>query len=354
MPDSEFGAARVDALFTKLEVGAPGAVLRELGELPEDAPPVLRTVRARALQEQGRHREAAGEFRLVLQQERDNPLARQFLVFSLFGTGEHREAGRLLQPPAGPVFPHSGFLLKFLETFWPLRFGTALGAPMEGCELPDTPEEKAEREAADLVHSPGPGTPSARRAAGRLQRKAVARFHAGDIRPAHRYFYWAHRLHPEDPMLAAHHGYLCLLTGHAGRALEVLEPVVEGSLEQFNKTRNASDLPVPDLLVAYAWSLHDLGHHDEALRVLAAVFPEGPDDYAAHFVAAVCWLMLGQRDAMRRNFDLSVSHYFIDTWEQIIRPFIARTADWLERGAPGYDPAANSTQPGEEDGSQET
>ncbi len=342
MPESKYGAQQVDALFTKLEVGASAAVARELDSLTPGAPAVLHTLRARALQEEGRHEDAVEDFRQVLRQDPENPVARQFLVFSLFETGEVEEAGRLLSPEAGPVFPHPGFLLKFLETFWPLRFGTVLGAPRPGFEPPESPADKEESKAEAVLSSEGSGSAGARRAAERLQHKAVRLFRLGEHRTAHRYFYWAARLDPADGLIAAHHGYLCLLTGYAERALEVLEPVVEGLLERFGETRKAEDLPLPDTLVAYAWSLHEMGRHDEALRVLAAVYPEGPDDYAAHFVAAVCWLMLGQHEAMRRTFEVVTGNYFIDTWEQILHAFILHTGNWLREGAPGYAPRAGS------------
>lgn len=336
MTDTIPGAREVDELFTKLEVGASRRVVEELEGMGGETPLVLQTLLARALQEEGRHGEAIDRFLHVLGREPENPVARQFLLFSLFAEGRVEEAGKFLLPGASPVFPHSAFLLKFLRTFWPLRFTTELGAPEPGHELPESPADKVEAEAERLLSSDSAGTPAARRRAAKIQHRAVARFRSGDRKTAHRYFCWAHRLAPDDPLIAAHHGYLSLLMGNSERALAVLEPLVEGSLERFDASRKGTDLPLPDLLVAFAWALHDQGRHGEALRVLSAVHPEGPDDYAAHFVATVCWIMLDEEIASRRAFELVTGSFFIDTWEQILQPFLTRTGEWLSAGAAGH------------------
>lgn len=295
--------------------------------------------------------------------EPQNVVARLHLALAVYRIGDPAASATTLR--SVPLFPHTGFLLRFLHLFWPLRFSTSLGhpvtdsgpapvgrdpldAPFRALEprLAEIEKESMEppageslggevsRHHRELTTAEGKEARSARTLSDRYLKRGISAFLSGDRPLALHCFTRARLLRPANESAAAHFAWVSLLVGEPEQAREAMEPVLEARLAEYEKSRLKEALPTPDALVCYAWCLHEAGEHRDALRVLALVEPEGPEDFGAHFVAGVCWLMLGNREMADRLLKVALSTYFIDTWEQIVRPFVTRTIDWMGDGAP--------------------
>jgi tetratricopeptide (TPR) repeat protein len=140
----------------------------------------------------------------------------------------------------------------------------------------------------------------------------------------------SHEINPHDENALTNLGYLYLLTGRREEALALLDPEMKRRLALYAEKKDEKVLPHMELLVVYAWAVHEAGRHEEALHLLSAVHPEGPEDLGAHFVAAVCWLMLDRQNEFRQCFRIAMTKYFIDTWEQLMLPFIHRVGAWMK------------------------
>lgn len=315
--------ASVAELWARYDAGEAGAVLAELSNLPKAAESVYWTLKGLAAVDAGEPAAAAEALRLVLEREPENPVAQLFLVLALFQSGEDVAAGEQLGRTI--LFPHHGFLRRFLKTFWPLRFSTSLGAWPENVEAAfSDPFAKRFEELSKAGGKP------ARRLAEKYFNWGVKAFHGRKEAEARHCFSRARALAPDNEMAAAHYAYLELLHNNATGAKAALDPLLPGFVEEFEKDRTA--YPAPDTIVCYAWCLHEMGRQGDAIRALSAVEPEGPEDFGAHFVAAVCWVMMENDEAFERAYEKAMVSYFIDTWEQLMRPFLLKTGAWLRAG----------------------
>ncbi len=288
--------------------------------------------------------------------ERENPVARGHLALTLFQLGERAESAKLFRDSV--LFPHAGFLRRFLEVFWPLRFETSLGKPAkQEFQVPQKAKALWQTALERLQHfQPDELEPNAdarflaqlsdlgwrlftkegrrinqiRTAGDKLSAIAIDEFFKGRRRSALEVFSYAHDVRPLNQKITEHLAYLLLLDGRPEEAEKLLEDLIQNAITRFDQDRSEQDLPQPDAIVCYAWCRHEQGFHGEAIKLLSAVYPEGPEDYGSHFVAAMSWLMLGRSDEFRAALSQALGPYFIDTWEQIVRPFIATTLLWLE------------------------
>jgi tetratricopeptide (TPR) repeat protein len=355
-----------DRLWRELETNGPAAALRVLPEYAEGEPLVRRTLRGLVLLENENHAAAAAEFRAVLQQEPQNPVARHYLILALFGLGEDAEAGELLLATGAVLFPQRAFLIHFVRVFWPLRFTTSLGRTIvpaaatppedpfaaeyaawleqrdgldrQRLELLDRADSVSEvivalREWWSARTTPeGRRHHAARRLAARYHARGMAAYHSEDKQLANFLFSRAHEIRPLCEEFADHYASLTLLAGDAQAGRETLAPFLVRAVERFDKSREQSHLPPIDTVIMHAWTLHEVGEHAEALRALSTIRPDGPFDLGAHYLAAVCWLMLGNDRNYQKAMEEALGPYFIDSWEQLVHPFVQRVGEWLKRG----------------------
>lgn len=348
-------------MWSLLDGGNAAEVLEKLSAAGGDAPSVLLTVRGLAELEGGDPAAAAETLRAVLSREPENPVAGLYLSLALFECGDDRAAGEALHRAV--LHPHRGFLLRFVRTFWPLRFTSTLRQVNRDAEpessandplrgeferwLKDK-EEFGEIAVEPPVNEAAPAelariareftTPEGRLA--RRGRKLAERYLAlgarayreGNLGHSRAMLARAHEIRPRNERAATHLAYISLFTGDAGKAMAVLDPVVRDSLAAFDETREAGLLPSADGLVCYAWALHEEGRHEDAIGVLSLVHEEGPEDFGANFIAAVSWLMLGEEGPFEEAFNRSMQNFYIDTWEQLLRPFVLSVGTWLEQG----------------------
>lgn len=347
----------IKRLWDRMESQGPAGIPEELADAQGEVAEVLRGL---ALYHEGAWPQARSSFQNVLAIDPQNPIAALYLVLALFQDGEDKEAGKLLS--AIVIFPHQRWLAEFLLTFWPLRFTTSLGMPEDGPAEEEFADpfhtdyirwqEHAERIDAAAMDDPARDgvlndlkmvfgglvsekihfQSSARRLGQRYADKATACYHAGDRLRALKLFERAHEIRPYNEMLTANLAYVYLLHRKVEESQRILAPFFDSALSRFERDKNPAGLPQADTIVCYAWSLHEAGRNDEALRLLSVVLPEGPDDWGSHFVASVCWLMKRDDVKFRHALDMALGPYFIDTWEQILRPFVERVAKWLLEG----------------------
>lgn len=355
----------IQDLWHRLEAGSATEVAESLGTAPNpDLPVVGRTLHGLAFYQAGRHGEAVLAFEDVLRAEPRNPLATLYLVLALYGAGRCAEAGRLLTAPETVIFPHRGWLLEFVRVFWPQRRTAGLEEaailppedgwadpyaarwqayqalpPLEGEAPEPAPDEEdspgliaeLHRFAQSITSPAGKRRAIARKLARQYRKGAEGAYHARKLGHAVRMMERAHALSPHSQSVLGNLGYLYLVAGHPERAHALLEPFLQERLAAYEVKKDAAELPRAEVLICFAWALHEAGRHEEALQLLSAVQPEGPEDLGAHFVAAICWLALGREAEYREAFHLATTTYFIDTWEQLLLPFIHQVADWLGR-----------------------
>lgn len=354
------------SLWSRLDAGEAAEVAAALdgvtvAESGQGSATTLRTLHGIALYESGRPAEALIPLQAVLRDEPDNALAKLWLVLALYRAGRPAEAGELLGAETTVVFPQRRWLLEFVRVFWPgsreAGIRQAVPLPEEGAwedpfaarraalgELPPaasdlTPDQEDSpgllpeilRLANTIASADGRRRAAARRLSRAYRTRAEAAYHARRLGLAVRLMERAQALAPRSQALAGTLGYVYLVAGHPEKAGALLEPIMQESLAAFEARKDPALLPNPEVIVCQAWALHEVGRHREALELLSAVKPEGPEDLGAHFVAAVCWLALDREAEFREAFHLATTTYFIDTWEQLLQPFIGQAGEWLRR-----------------------
>lgn len=351
----------IDSLWALLEAGRPADVVETLHYRRNDLPEPALVLLGLAHFDAGDPAAARETLESVLATNPENTVARLFRILTLYQCGDRAEAARELGGDA-PLLPHRGFLERFLVLFWPLR-GEILAfegpPPAEDDGNPaghpalakDHEWWKANRDSIDTARMEGyPGGRAisqvsfllaeclsaegrrqarARKVGERHARQGVKSFLAGRPAEALALLERAHAIAPRNETWASNLAFAALHCGRPGRARDVLEPFLERATSP-GRDAATTPLPLPDTVVCEAWALHDLGRHGEALRLLALVEPDGPEDCYTHFLAAMCHLEMGNRGEFRRLFRISQDAYFIDTWEQILRPFIVRTGRWMQ------------------------
>ena len=316
---------QIDAVWANLETEKPEAALEALG--PEDnGPAAARLLRAIALEDQGHHEEAVAEFDAVLKLQPENPVARLNRGLALFGLDRRADAAADFS--SGPLFPSPGFLKRFLRRFWPrnLEHRAILARGFD-----DVPSDWPLKSRVDAWRAdPESLSPGKRRELARsLERRGMKLYHAKLHALACRIFEAAWELDPDDEIVSAAYSWCLLGFGFHEQARELMEPLIRSGSERYRLERTPAALPHPQIVVQWAWCLHQAGEHNEALAALSTVRPEGPDDFGAHIVAALSWDALGQPLQADGAYELALRDYFLDTWEQFLQPFIAKTVDWL-------------------------
>ncbi|MCC5874596.1 MAG: hypothetical protein JJU11_00115 [Candidatus Sumerlaeia bacterium] len=314
----------LDRLWVLLDQGRPDEVLGALADGEDSLPEPGLVLLALAKLDAGIPHESVRCLEKVLARNPENLVARMFLMLALHQGGEVAAAGRLLQDLL-PILPHRGFLKRFLEIFWPKR-AVILAHGSNPDEVEDPDNSEFEQLLAGVTPDAKPNART-RRLSARYASRGVSSFHRQDSASAFSCLYKAHRLNPGDESIAANAAFAALHCGRAEVVASMLEPFLE-------KAASASDpakapLPLPDTIVCQAWACHEQGRNEEALRLLALVEPDGPEDCYTHFIAAMASLDLGRTDDFRALLDHGLTYYFIDTWEQVLAPFVRRTANWL-------------------------
>ncbi|MCB2156412.1 tetratricopeptide repeat protein [bacterium] len=331
MPQDKITPLQIDRAWANLDEEKPEAVLEALQEDHYETT-AAHTLRAIALEEQGRHEEAVAEFDAILKRQPENAVARLNRGLALHGLGRNADAAKDFS--AGPIFPSPGFLKRFLRRFWPLHFENrellARGFDDVQQDWPHKAKVQAFRE------SPESFSPAARRRLARdLERHGMNIYHRGAHATACRIYEAAWELDPEDEIIRAGYSWCLLGFGFHEQSRELIEPLVRDGAERYRTERRTTALPHPQIVVQWAWCLHEAGEHREALAVLSTVRPEGPDDFGSHIVAALSWDALGDPLNADRAYVPALQDYFLDTWEQFIQPFIKKTVSWLaEESAP--------------------
>ncbi|CAN5448925.1 hypothetical protein BH09SUM1_BH09SUM1_06090 [soil metagenome] len=347
-------SASIAALWERFEERGPEPVLAALPahSLQTGA---RQTLQALALFSAGEFAAAAQAFERCIAEDGQNPVARLYLALALYQSGDPRAAGDALGRAV--ILPHSQWLKEFLRIFWPKRLAGEMNAILNPTiqfsdpfaddyrrwkdheadvsaeELEDEPNHGAIRQMASamarLTSDRGKLHKATRALGDRYAARAVAAYQSGKLPDAIRLFQRAREVRPLSEEITANLAYLYLLAGRGAEALPLLEAAAVRAMDKFDRAKDAELLPQPDTVVCLAWSLHEAGEHRKALELLSGIRPEGPDDWGSHFVAAVCWLMLGDEKHYSDALRAALGPYFIDTWEQLLRPFVMATGEWL-------------------------
>ena len=298
--------SRIQALWDRLD-SDPAAVAETLaGE--QSLPEAGLQLRGLARLDSGDAAGAHADFSAVLALDAQNVVARRHRALAAFQLGRRADSAADLED--GPLFPHQPFLARFLSLFWPLQF-TEPGLHSAAWRGADDASQPASASRRSTV------------------RRAPTMFLDGRWGEAWQLVRAARSQHPDDVELRALEAFLQLNRGEWQEAAEFLDPAVEAALARFLETRAEHDLPEPDLVVEYGWRLHLEGLHGPALAVLSTVRPVGPDDYQAHILSAMAWTTLGRAEPARRCLDTAFAHYFLDSWDLVVRPFHRRVVAWL-------------------------
>lgn len=335
-------------LWTRLDApGGASAVLEAMEATPPAAGDhAAQLLRGIAQLEAGDPAAAEADLTAVRDAQPLNPVATLNLSLAKFRNGDAPAAAKLLADAV--LFPQRDFLRRALALFWPLRRRTALartpfGKP-PGSSIPHSTDfsrwEKHRGTCGDRARA---------RLAEKLFFAAEDAFQSAHFQTAALLYERAAQVLPVEPLTVASAAHMMLLFGRVEDARALIEPIFEEDAQllvapppeaatpsfiaRFAKaftTSEAGDAQMePRIAVAHAWILHELGRDREALATLSLVEPAGPDDWNAHFVAAMCWLSLGEEQNYRRLLALALGPYFLDTWEYIVRPFLLQTAAWL-------------------------
>lgn len=279
---------------------------------------------------EGRDHDAAAAWRDVLKRDPQNPVAALYLPLALYRSGEVAEAARALTNKNLVILPHRGWLAAFLELFWPLRATIHAEAPVSA-PPPDPFSTDYSRWKSAMEGAQG--NLAASRSFERASSRLATRYHGAALRlyekirlaEAAPLFCRAAEIAPRNEEFAVHAAFISLLAGRVDAAEGFIAPFIG----EWISGKQMEGLPHPDVLAVHAWVLHERGDYKGSLAVIGCIHPEGPDDWGGHFLAAINWLMLEDRARFREALDHALSAFFIDTWEQLLRPFVHRTQAWL-------------------------
>lgn len=314
---------QVEAAWTRLDAGESAAVADELKDLADEDSTSIQ-LRAHARYDSGDWAGAAADWERVLALDEQNPVARNHLALARFRLGDAKGAADLLE--GAPLFPQAGFLARFLDLFWPLRGTTGIARTniSEPGEVPFSAEYARFEAHAEKV------APRLRRKlAGRMMDEGMIEFEKGRFSSARTLFDRAAKVAPDMEDATCASVAMALIDGEAEEALDRIQPIFAIVLAALEKDPGRVDEVDPHFVSLLGSALHGVGRHGEALRVLAHARPAGPDDWGAHFVAAMCWNAIGRRADSRRLLAIALGPFFLPTWETAIRPFVLKTAKWL-------------------------
>jgi thioredoxin-like negative regulator of GroEL len=311
-------ATEIDTLFAAVADGRPVEVLEKLA-LEQDLPMAARVLRGIAALDALDLQLAAVELTAVLEAQPDNPPARHHLALVRFRQGDREEAARLLR--SGPLLPQPAFLVRFLRIFWPIQFKEPSIRLPRAESLPD--EWPHRQEVESWLSAPESLSAGARRRlAGKLTKAARAADKQKHHLLAEHLFGHAAALDPANVDLRFTLAHMHLELGRNAEALEIMNAL--------NREAIAANTPLPpQAIVLHAWALHASGEHEPALLLLSRVRPQGPDDFLAHIVAAVCWDALGNRANADRNYQLAFGGFFIESWLGFTKPYLDKVVAWM-------------------------
>lgn len=313
-------APEIDTLFAAVQAGRPREVVEKLS--PEaDLPLPGRVLLGIAALEAGDAGRAAQELEAVLREQPDNPTARLHLALARYRQGDGAECARLLK--AGPLLPQPAFLVRFLRIFWPLQFeNPTIRLAGEKAVSEQWPLRAEVEEALANSESLSPG--AKRALAARLIKAAQQADKRKERLIAEHLFDQAARITPENADIAFTLAHLHLELGKYGESLRLMD--------ELNTKAVSAKVPLqPQAITLHAWALHANGEHKAALAMLSRSRPQGPDDFLAHIIAAVCWDALGERDNAQRNYDQAFGPFFIESWMGFTKPYLDKVIVWLGR-----------------------
>lgn len=317
-------ARELDAAWAQVGDGHAAEVLADLSTLGEDAPPAALVLRGLARLELGNPAEAVSDFAAAIAAEGANPVAELYRVLALYRAGDHAAAAKAFADPRLVLLPHRHWLADFLTTFWPMRAAILDRGP-DPVDFTDPHGCDFKRREAVLARggSPAGMARATRKLAQRYHTEGLNLYSKRRLQESRFCLARAHELEPTNEIFAIHYGYVLVLLGEHEMAGKAIASFIEDE---------SAPVPAPpDLLGVHAWVLHSRGEYIQSLRVVSHLHPEGPDDWGSHYLAAVNWLMLGDQPRFREALFLAMDRYFIDTWEQLIHPFLLATRDWMRR-----------------------
>ncbi|MDX2176450.1 MAG: hypothetical protein SF028_08260 [Candidatus Sumerlaeia bacterium] len=313
----------IDALWSRLEsdAGSAGQVRAEAAALRSPAGRMLEGV---AAWDAGDAEGALAAFRAAQQAQPGNLPAARYEALALFGAGDAPAAAKL--SATLPPLATGAYLRRFTALYWPLRHRTGLGSTAVEA---DPPEVAHSTDYARFTAGAKCSDTRRRHLAERhLQSGLLAHF-KGRYREAEILVGRSWKIFPESIDTAVAHGNLLAARAEEAEALRVLEPAFKEAAAEVLADADKGIVFPPDLASAWAAALCGAGRPQEALAALSLITPQGPDDWGAHWVAALCHLALGDEASFRRQFAVATGPYFIDTWELRIRPFSRRVESWL-------------------------
>ena len=108
--------------------------------------------------------------------------------------------------------------------------------------------------------------------------------------------------------------------GHFGAGLAALK--LNHPLQAVEALAEAHRLQPDDPLVAasYAQALYRAARFDEALAMYEKIEPAGPDDFHAHYGRGACLTALGRKAPALEQFRIAFERFFLDTLEDCLLP----------------------------------
>ncbi len=317
---------KVDQYFQLLYEGKLDDVLEHQEELEKDHSPVVGTLRGLTLYHAKEFGKAIEALEKVIEVEPENPVANLYIGLSLFAEHRAAEAGLWFEEKC-LMFPHRQFLADFIEVLWPLRFLTNLRE-----KVPADADLEESRSTHDLIGKlPDPESMSRgsrKRQAEKLIKQGSKQYLKDNRESAFRYFSKAWQFDDSNKQAMVFHCFSLMSEGRFEEAESFITPKVERVFEK-DPDISAEEID-PDLLMCYAWVLHELEDYKRSLQVISIITPEGPEDFGAYFLASVNWLMLDDLEKFHRCFEISMTEYFIDTWELTVRPFLRSAISWMK------------------------
>lgn len=316
----------LDRRWCRLSRGEAASVRDSFDSAPLPKTAAAELLRGLALLDSGDPAAAAEVLRPLHAAKPENLVLRWNLALAFLRIGNHQEAHELLKDAV--LFPQHDILRRALETLWPLR-RTGDFAVLTFGRQSATPHSTdfARYEKCRAQATAG----QCRRLGNRLLHAGRVAFERDEFSTATTLFQRAATILPTDPEALTSAVHLLLLHCQPAAARELLAPTVDGGLEKWATGRNPRDLPDVLTVTAWAWMLHTEGNHRDALAWLSLVEPQGPEDYGSHFVAAVCWMELGEHDKFRQALQFALGPFFLDTWLSFLRPMLLQGIAHVER-----------------------